>query len=135
MEINFLAAGLSALAAFFLGFMWYTVIFAKPWQKLIGMGPKGKGVASTKQTPSLGKLLVVSFILQLIMATNMAAFIGKDADWLFGLFAGLAVGLGWVSLSFGVSYLFEGRPLKLWLINAGYYTTLFAITGVIIGAF
>lgn len=45
------------------------------------------------------------------------------------------IGLGFVSLSFGISYLFEGRPLKLWLINAGYYTLLFSVSGLIIGAF
>lgn len=42
MDINYLAVALAALAAFFLGFIWYTFIFSKPWQALIGMGSKGK---------------------------------------------------------------------------------------------
>lgn len=52
MEINYLAVALAALSAFFLGYVWYTVIFAKPWQQLIGM----KGDGKTSQTPDLGKL-------------------------------------------------------------------------------
>lgn len=130
MEINFLAAILAALSAFFLGYLWYTVIFAKTWQKLIGMKGDGKDV----KTPNLAKLLIGSFILELIMAFNLAAFIGRDADWVFGLSAGLAAGLGWVALAFGVNYMFEGKSFKLWLINAGYNTVVFAVMGAIIGA-
>jgi hypothetical protein len=130
MEINFLAVGLAALAAFFLGYLWYTVIFAKPWQELIGMKAQGNGA----ETPNLGRLLIGSLILEIIMAFNLAAFIGADADWKFGLGAGLAAGLGWVSLAFGVNYMFEGKPFKLWLINASYNTVVFAVMGLIIGA-
>jgi hypothetical protein len=130
MEINYLAVFLAALSAFFLGFLWYTIIFAKPWQKLIGMDSKSKNAP----TPNLGKLLIGSFILEVIMAFNLAAFIGKDADWIFGLGAGIAAGLGWVSLALGVNYMFEGKSFKLWLINAGYNTLVFAIMGLIIGA-
>lgn len=131
MEINYLAVLLSALSGFFLGFIWYTFIFSKPWQRLIGMShgsPKEIG-------PSMGKLLVTSFILQFLMALNLSIFIGSEASASFGLLTGLMIGLGFVSLSFGISYLFEGRPLKLWLINAGYYTLLFSVSGLIIGAF
>lgn len=130
MDINYLAVGLAALAAFFLGFLWYTVIFAKPWQQLIGM----KGEAGPGQTPNLGRLLIGSLILEVIMAFNLAAFIGRDEDWAFGLAAGLAAGLGWVGLALGVNYMFEGKPFRLWLINAGYNTVVFAVMGLIIGA-
>ena len=131
MEINYLAVGLAALSAFFLGFFWYTIIFAKPWQKLIGMKDGGGNAMPS----SLGKLLVGSLILEIIMAVNLAAFIGPDATWLFGLGAGLAAGLGWVALALGVNYMFEGKPFKLWLINAGYNVVVFAVMGVVIGAF
>jgi hypothetical protein len=130
MDINFLAVALAALAAFFLGFLWYTVLFAKPWQQLIGMKEGGAGA----KPPSLGKLLAGSFVLEVLMAINLAFFIGADATWLFGLGAGLAAGFGWVGLAFGVSYAFEGRPFRLWLINAGYNTVVFAVMGLIIGA-
>lgn len=129
--INYLAVFLVALFTFFLGYLWYTVIFAKPWQKLIGMKSDGKNV----QPPNMALLLGGSLVLEVIMAFNLAAFIGKDADWSFGLFAGLAAGLGWVALAFGVNYMFEGKPFKLWLINASYYTVAFAVMGLIIGAF
>jgi uncharacterized protein DUF1761 len=122
---------LAALSAFFLGYFWYSIIFVKPWQKEIGMKSEGK----KNETPNLGRLLIGSFILEVIMAFNLAFFIGPDADWLFGLGAGLAAGLGWVALAFGVNYMFEGKSFKLWLINASYNTVVFAVMGLIIGAF
>jgi hypothetical protein len=129
MGISILAVVLAALSAFILGYLWYTVIFAKPWQKLIGMKASAKDAA-----PSLAKFLLGSLVLELLMAWNLAMFIGPDAGWAFGLFAGMAAGFGWVSLAFGVNYMFEGKPLKLWLINAGYNTLVFAIMGLIIGS-
>lgn len=130
MEINFLGVGLAALAAFFLGYVWYTHLFSKQWQALIGM----KEQSSDVKPPDLGKLLAGSFILEILIALNLAAFIGKDADWIFGLGAGAAAGFGWVGLAFGINYMFEGKPFKLWLINAGYYTVIFSVMGLIIGA-
>lgn len=130
-DINLLAVFLAALSAFFLGYFWYTIVFAKIWQAEIGMKPQ----TGKMEMPNLGKLLIGSFILELIMAFNLAAFIGRDADVMFGLMAGLAAGLGWVAMAFGVNYLFEGKSLKLWMINAGYNTVVFAVMGLIIGAF
>jgi hypothetical protein len=48
--------------------------------------------------------------------------------------AGFAAGLCWVGASFGINYLFERRPLGLWLINGGYHTLQFTLFGLILGA-
>lgn len=130
MEINFLAVGLAAFAAFFLGFVWYTIVFAKPWQKEIGMKEQDKNV----QPPNMGLLLGGSFVLEVLMAVVLAIFIGKEADAITGLVKGAAIGLAFVGFAFGVNYLFEGKSFKHWLINAGYNTAVFALMGLIIGA-
>ena len=39
-----------------------------------------------------------------------------------------------MTASLGVNYLFERRPLGLWLINGGYFTLQFTAMGAIIGA-
>ncbi|WKZ31152.1 MAG: DUF1761 domain-containing protein [Candidatus Dojkabacteria bacterium] len=133
-EVNYLAVFLAALSAFFLGFVWYTLLFSKPWQKEIGMKADSKETKEAMQQSNMAKILIGSFVLELIMAFNLAAFIGTDADWMFGLMAGLAAGFGWVGLSFGVNYMFEGRSFRLWWINTGYVTVMFAVMGLIIGA-
>lgn len=131
MEVNYLAVILAALAAFFLGYFWYSVIFVKPWQKLIGMKVTKKDELNVP--PNLGKLLAGSFILELVMAYSLAVVIGSNSDWQYGLAIGCVVGICFVSFAFGVNYMFEGKSLKLWLINAGYNTVVFALMGLIIG--
>jgi hypothetical protein len=74
-----------------------------------------------------------SGVLNLIIATSLAMFIG-GGDWKFGVFAGFMAGFTFVATAFGITYLFESRPLKLWLINAGYQTVVFTIMGAILGA-
>jgi hypothetical protein len=98
------------------------------------MGSKGSGKGSTNETPNFGRLLVGSLILEIIMAYMLATFIGTGATLMTGLHYGLVVGLGWVGLAFGVNYMYEGKPLKLWLINAGYNAVVFSVMGAIIGA-
>jgi Zn-dependent protease with chaperone function len=76
----------------------------------------------------------LALLAGLVMAFNLAAFIGAKATLQFGLFAGLATGLGWVAMSLGVIYLFEQRPFKLWLINSGYQVITYTVMGGILGA-
>ncbi len=130
MDINLLEVVVAALSAFFLGFFWYTVIFSKTWQKEIGMKEK-KGKA---QPSNLGQLLIGSLILEFVMAFVLSNFIGGEDDWSVGLFKGLAIGLGLVGFAFGVNYLFEGKSLRHWIINAGYNAVVFAVMGMIIAA-
>lgn len=128
MEINFVAAFVASLTGLVLGYLWYSVLFAKQWQKLAG-------VTDSQVNKGMPKRAAISYLLTLIMSLNLAAFLGPDADAGFGLFAGFAAGFGWVALSFGINYMFEHRPFKLFLINAGYFTVLLSIIGLILGAF
>ncbi len=128
MEINFLAAFVASFTGLILGYLWYSVLFAKQWQKLAG-------VSDAQMNKGMPKRAALSFLLTFVMAINLAAFIGNESDAAFGFFAGFAAGFGWVALSFGINYVFEHKPLKLLLINAGYFTVLLSIMGLIIGLF
>ncbi len=131
MDINYLAIVLAALAGFFLGALWYTFIFRKPWQKEIGMPDDIH--EKTNEQQGLAKYLVASLILWLAMALGLAWLIG-DGDAGSGLTVGLVAGFVVAGLSLGNNYLFEGKSLRLWLINASYSTVAFAAMGLIIGA-
>jgi hypothetical protein len=72
-------------------------------------------------------------VLELIMAFNLAAFIGAESDITFGLIAGFLAGFGWVALGMGVTYLFERKSFRLWAINAGYHLVSFTVMGGIVG--
>jgi len=67
------------------------------------------------------------------MAFNLAVFLGPDATLGFAVAAAFAAGFGWVALGMGVTYLFEARSFRLWLIDAGYHAVSFTIMGLILG--
>ncbi|RZL04923.1 MAG: DUF1761 domain-containing protein [Rubrivivax sp.] len=126
-----LSGSLSALGVliFDFGGLWYSpILFAKSW-----MVEAGLTEAQTKQG-SPAKIFGLSALASLVMAFNLAAFLGAKATLTFGLFAGFATGLGWVAMSLGVIYLFEQRSLKLWLINSGYQVVAYTVMGAILGA-
>lgn len=128
-KLNFLAILASALSSFLIGGLWYSgALFGKVWMRENGFTEE-----SLKQA-NMAKIFGVSFFLSLIIAINMAMFIGPEADLSFGLFAGFMAGFGWVAMSFGIVYLFERKSLKLWLINAGYHVVTFTLIGAILGA-
>jgi len=127
-EVNYLAVALAALSAFVLGGLWYSVLFGKQWMRLTGQ---------SEETLKSGNPAIVfggAFLLNLIAALVLAMFIGRGADLRFAALAGLSVGLCWVATGLGVNYLFERRPLGLWLINAGYFALQFTLMGAILGA-
>ena len=126
MQINFLGTFIASFTGLILGFVWYSVLFAKPWQRLAG-------VSDSQLKKGIPKRALASYLLTLVMALNLAAFIGPDKTPSFGFFAGLAAGLGWVAMALGSNYLFEHRPLKLYFINAGYNILLLSLMGLIIG--
>ncbi len=51
-----------------------------------------------------------------------------------GLLSGGLVGLLWIATAYAITYLFEQRTMRLFLINAGFYVVQFALMGTILGA-
>jgi fluoride ion exporter CrcB/FEX len=126
-SVNWLAVIVSALAGFAIGGIWYGPLFGKSWMQEVGM------TEEKMQSANKAKIYGGALLLNLIAAFSLAMFIGKG-DMNFGLFAGFMTGFTFVSMALGVTYLFEHRSLKLWLINAGYQTVIFTVMGVILGA-
>ena len=127
--INYWAVIVAAVSAFVLGGVWYSpLMFEKPWMKELGFTKEGM-----KNTNML-KIYGIAFILMFIIAFNLAAFIGTESDWKYGMMAGALAGIGWVAAAIGVNYLFERKSFRLFLINAGYMAVSLTIMGAILGA-
>jgi hypothetical protein len=124
-ELNWLAVLAAALSTFVLGGIWYTV-FDKMWTKANGF------TAAFLKTRNMALVFAVSIVLSLVMALNLALFVG-DSGLQFGLIAGLLTGLGWVVPAFGIVALFEKRPLAYLLVNGGYMVFAFILMGAIVG--
>ena len=130
---NYLAVLTATISTFLLGGLWYSpALFSKAWMREMGLTADAE--KKLKTAGGFGRIMGIAFVLELIMAFNLAVFIGPRASLAFGTFAGAAAGFGWVALSFGVTYLFERKSLQLFLINAGYHGVAFTLMGAIIGA-
>jgi hypothetical protein len=129
-NVNFLGALVAALSTFLVGGIWYSpILFAKPW-----MAASGLSDADLKKG-GMGKIFGGSFVLALISAVNLAFFLaGGETNVAWGLTAGALTGVGWVVTAMGTTYLFERRPLKLFLIDGGYHAVTFTLMGGILGA-
>jgi hypothetical protein len=127
-QFNFAAVGVAALLYFAIGGLWYSpLLFAKRWARECGLSDE------QIQKAPLAKIFGLSALAAIVIAFNLAAFIGPKASLSFGLFAGAAAGLGWVAMSLGVIYLFEQRSWTLWLINSGYQVVAYTLMGGLLG--
>jgi len=128
-DINWLAVATATIAAFLLGGLWYSKrMFGTRWVQEIGL------TEESINQPNMARTFGTTFVLQFIAATALAVFLGNDSNWMSGLHSGALIGLLWIATSYGTTYLFEQRSLCLFMINAGYNVVLFAVMGLILGA-
>jgi hypothetical protein len=120
--VNWLAVVLGAAAFFVVGAVWYSVLFSKAWQK-------EAGVASGQGT-SLPKLLACSFLLELVVSTmfgHLLARTGPSPHVI--MMMALGFGLTIMTPAIGINYLYQGKSLKLFLIDAGHFVVGMAALG------
>ncbi len=128
-QLNYLAIAVGALSTFLIGGIWYSpIMFANAWMKENGF------TEDQLKKGNAGVIFGGAFVAALIMSFNLAAFLGSEADLVWGATAGALTGIGWVSMAIATIYLFERRSLKLFFINAGYQVVAFTIMGAILGA-
>ena len=128
-QMNWIAVLGAALAGFVIGGLWYGPLLGKIWQRESGLTDEAMKDANMARIFGLAFVLnlAAAFILGHVMATyghpglHLAAMIG------FG------VGLGFIATSIGVNYLFGRKSLKLFLIDAGYWTVVYTVMGAVFG--
>jgi hypothetical protein len=126
-EFNVWAVLAAAVSSFVLGGMWYSpVLFGRAWQRAAGLSD------AEMQSGNVAVIFGASFVLSLLAAFVFALFLGPKPSLALGLGTGFSAGLFWVSASFGINYLFERKPMALFLINAGYHTLQFTLIGLVL---
>ena len=127
-KLNYLAILAAAVSAFLIGGVWYShAVFGKAWMKASGLDE------TAMQKRKMGMVFTAALLLALVMSFNLAAFLQGPPNLTWGIVAGALAGIGWVATAMGVTYLFEARPLKLFLIDAGYHAVSFMVMGGILG--
>jgi hypothetical protein len=131
-DINILAVIVAAILNVVVGALWYNApfLFNRPW--LAGIGKTAEQVAADftilKPLGALVGALVIALLLALLIGWSGAASLVQ------GALIGLLIAVGFTAINNGIKDLFEGRPAKLWLINAGHDVVILTAMGALIGA-
>ena len=128
--INYFAVVAAAVSTFVLGGLWYSpMLFGKAWMRANNL------TDADLQTFSKARMFGWSFVFSLVMALNLAMFLGGPTTNLsWGMTAGALTGLGWVAMAIAIIGVFENKSGTYILINGGYMTVAFTVMGAIIGA-
>ena len=127
-NINWIAVAVATASTFVIGFIWYGPLFAKAWMKEVGM---------TKEDAKNANMLMVfgpAFVLTFIMGIALANLVRPHDTWITGMQLGAMIGVGFVSTSLGVNYLFARKSFTLFFIDSGYGIITLMLTGAILGA-
>jgi mannitol-specific phosphotransferase system IIBC component len=132
--INYLAVLVAAILSMILGYIWYGPLFGKLWMRLMGFTKESMSEGKSK----MAKTYSIMFIGTLLMSFTLAHSIVFASAYMnsAGVDAGLTAGI-WNWLGFVVpvslgSVLWDGKPWKLWFINAGYYLVALLMMGVLL---
>ena len=124
LHFNHLAILVAALIQFFLGALWYSLLFAKPWMALTrhtpGERPK---VAVVAMVSSFIGGLILSFVLAHVVLWSGAATVG------WGALIGFICWLGFIAAPLLAETMYEQRPFKLFAINSGYWLVALLVSG------
>ena len=115
-----------------IGAFWYSpLLFGKTWMKLSNMSPKQLEDAKKK---GMTKAYIISFISLLVMTYVLSHFVDytEATTALEGATAGFWLWLGFIATIMLGRVLWEGKPVKLYVLNIAHYLVVLLIAGAIL---
>lgn len=130
-SINYLAVLVAGIANMVIGFLWYGPVFGKVWISLAGFTEEKMKEAKEK---GMMKSYVVALLGSLVTAYVLAHFALRwGATGVGGAFElAFWIWLGFIVTTLLSSVLWEGKPVKLYLLNVFYYLVSFFVMAVIL---
>ena len=125
--MNWVAVVLGTVVFFAVGAVWYSALFAKPWQREVGLSDEQlKGGRSIPLI--MGTCLLLEFVVVLTLG-HLFAFLhpGDHVKMMMATGFGLAI----MSPAIGINYLYQRRSLKLFLIDAGHFVVGMTAVGLV----
>ncbi len=122
---------LGALAAFMLGFLWYTALFGKIWQAETGISDE-EAQKDMLRTHGLAFLMmcVISYGINFIVNMHELA----DQTFVHGAFHGAMSALIYAVPVVAIHYAYQRKSLKLFLIDGSYCVAFMALSGGVMAA-
>lgn len=124
-RINWLGVAVATVVAFFVGFLWYGLIFQEQWMALTGVTDEGSG-------DSMWMLLGV--VQTFVTMVGLGWFIGREGGgWMNGLKIGLIAGVCFALMTSAYGFIYQTSPMGLLPIDWSHLLVVYAVGGAIIG--
>ncbi len=130
-SVNPAAVVVCAVVSMVLGMLWYGPLFGKKWMELTG-----KKMSDMGNKADMPKLMAAAFVGSLVAAYVMAVIVkfSSASTPVEGIMTGFWVWLGFIATVSLNMVLWEGKPVKLYVLNNAHQLVNFAIMGAIIVA-
>lgn len=128
--VNFIAVIAAAVAAFMVGWFWYSALFGKQWRELMGFSDEV--MRTMKMTPAKAMTggfvttLIMVFVLANLMAMTGSTTVGAALTFAFWIW------LGFVATIMSNSLWYENKTTKLYLINASHYLVALLVAAFVL---
>lgn len=129
--MEYLEILIAAVAAFILGFLWYTALFGKIWQAETGVTDEqaNSGIALTHGTAFIMMLFIAATINMIV---NMHEL--HEQTLAHGALHGVMMAVSIAVPILVIHYMYQKKSLKLILVDGSYTVVFFAVIGAVLGA-
>ena len=115
-NVNYIAVIVATFGSFVFGALWYSpILFANSWMEENGF--KEEDLKGGNMAAIFGSTFVAKLTMALALEALTIGVIGISDM----VVQGAIIGFVFVTLSFGVNYMFERKSIKLFLINGTYH--------------
>ena len=130
-SVNYLAVLAAAVASMVIGFLWYGPLFGKQYMALMNFDKKKMQGMKKK---GMGKTYALAFLTSLIMSYVLAHFVGYvEAKTISdGAVLGFWAWIGFFATTQLGVVLWEGKPVKLYVIKTLNELVTLAVMGAIL---
>lgn len=125
-KLNWLGIIVATVVAFFIGFLWYGLIFAEQWMALTGV---------TDESGGDPMWMMLGLIQTFVTMAGLGWFIARDgaAGWMAGLKIGLVAGVAFALMTSAYGFIYQTSPMGLLPIDWSHLLVVYAVGGALIG--
>lgn len=136
LPLNYYALALATTINIVLGIAWYGPLFGKVWMNLMGFTAESIQRMQMSPLRAMVSMAVLAVLMNYVLAYAVffSAIVTQSEGALGGMMTALWLWLGFVVPLTAGSYLWEGKSVKVWVLNASYYLVTLLIGGAIFGA-
>jgi len=125
-KLNWLGIIVATVVAFFIGFLWYGLIFAERWMALTGVTDEGSG-------DSMWMLL--GLVQTFVTMVGLGWFIAREGapGLMNGLKIGLLAGVCFALMTSAYGFIYQTSPMGLLPIDWSHLLLVYGVGGAVIG--